>query len=1205
MSRAIAPLQVPVSERVPPLNPDRRWQLTDFVFDRTLYTVLFGWGRFFLFMSTCIVLSCQLIDIADDDFAKVLNLKDAELNTKHINNAFNVFIALLCLFDSILTPDDIWNNYQPSHAYSYLTRIPKNIRLGFYMTAISGFSTHKFNMWLSDHNDEIETALYQNFINDHVENALIVSRAFLLVGGALCLLVGLILPDDTIYDEEYWGAWGKRWYEKSSFDATEKRHRVLVPFHNWGLLAINWMLFGFKAVIPAVGIFFHYNELMEHWDDKFVDDFYHNSEVSYTTGQLSMLVFGGALLVDAAFSLLAPFALLQNVNEPQNYRPVHFWVMFMHWYYTTTLTDYKGQDPTDGEDYIALNRVFSLCLLACYIFQEVFVAPATSNSRLNDRRIRNGKPPIRTGLVAQTFISTPLKSILRFFSLIKLDALQNLLQAVAVALGTFSLVLFTIGYVGPWLRLHPQPGTTVSKITNVLEPAFEAAKAVDDVWHSIKNDVIREVTCDFDDEPQNSEEPRGLLADVFHDIQENTQEDGLPTSTEFDATFANGPVSCIDDLKDENGQCLVVFADDTIQENLNGTCAQTDPTFPRCFNESLPFIGISSLAGTRDQSLFVPNDEVDRLNNFARASFPKEKEVQCRDRNCKIILGVTAATLAAKAAAVATSWIPFVSAGSGAAAAVAEAAEITGRVIYETVRFVVRVVQNVRRFLGRLGIFKLARKAWNAFHSVFVPKLVAFESKILYGYLPLYITGFMSFGFGFWRRARLRRADYNDLFNALIAVTIGIFVANVGMTFVMFEGPKRVNQLLRAILPSAIIILEIEEKEGYILLRLASVFAMASSALWLAVMILEKLEDIKEFFERLVFGGKGNRFDQSGYKLQARHMYADTVENVGAAKPLQLTVKEPRYRDNVGAWLQTLFWCLIIVFVAYPDIFPEDDQIRVFSVERDSQRSFMNVIFEMVKGVAMIGDAGAVQGDHNNLCDVIGELVKKGLALLLKSFFTVIGAVIPGLTTLGDQLFGLFKFLSSFTQLLFENAQSILMFIVYTPVIAFFVLLVVGITAYVLRMGNTVSVWIRYLMMSVATYGLTFLLTLQVYADMLNGINIPIINYRLLFSDAVQHSIICCFVIFFSFTHWYFDRVFPLYGALKADGSDYDAFRYKLKAGENTLLENTASIHSLLDEQQPTQAEQTVHLKKTLSVAKTPGPIDSNQRLTLSSKWFT
>ena len=90
MSRAIAPLQVPTSERVPPLNPDRRWQLTDFLFDRTIYTVVFGWGRFLLFISTCVVLTCQLIDIIDGDIDTVLKLQDAELNTKHVNNSFNV-----------------------------------------------------------------------------------------------------------------------------------------------------------------------------------------------------------------------------------------------------------------------------------------------------------------------------------------------------------------------------------------------------------------------------------------------------------------------------------------------------------------------------------------------------------------------------------------------------------------------------------------------------------------------------------------------------------------------------------------------------------------------------------------------------------------------------------------------------------------------------------------------------------------------------------------------------------------------------------------------------------------------------------------------------------------------------------------------------------------------------------------------------------
>ena len=58
---------------------------------------------------------------------------------------------------------------------------------------------------------------------------------------------------------------------------------------------------------------------------------------------------------------------------------------------------------------------------------------------------------------------------------------------------------------------------------------------------------------------------------------------------------------------------------------------------------------------------------------------------------------------------------------------------------------------NIRKLLSRLGIFKLAQQAWDAFNKIYVPTLVKFEYKILYGYLPLYVTGFISFGFGFWR----------------------------------------------------------------------------------------------------------------------------------------------------------------------------------------------------------------------------------------------------------------------------------------------------------------------------------------------------------------------------------------------------------------------------------------------------------------------
>lgn len=1221
MSRAIAPLQVPTSERFPPLNPDRRWQITDFVFDRAIYTVVFGWSRFVLFLSTCIVLSCQLIDIADGDVDIVLQLKDAELNTKHVNNALNVLIGFLCLSDAILTPDDIWNNYEPSQAYSYLTRIPKNVRIGMYMTAISGFSAHKFNMWISNHNDAIETELYQNFTSDYTEKALVGSRAFLLVGGCLCLLVGLVLPDDTIYDEEYWGSWGKRWYEKSSYDATERKHRVMVPFHEWALLVINWMMFGFKAVIPTVGMYFHYHELMENWDDTFIDDFYHNSEVSYTTGQISMLAFGGALLVDATFSLLSPFGLLQNVNEPQNYRPLHFWVMFMHWYYTTTVIDYKGQDPTDGEDYVAVNRVFSICLLICYVFQEVFIAPATSNSRLNDRRIRNGKPPIRVGLNNnKTWVTTPFKTLLRFQSLIKLDALQNLIQAVAVALGTFSLVLFMTGYLGPWLRLHPSAGDTTTALMDAVQPAVDAAIAVENEWSKIKNSVISEISCDFDDDDEGSTsaEATGLIASIYNDIEDGGGDDGEykpPSLAEFNSGVGGGAVTCTPQLTHDDGSCLVVFGDGTYQsldlDDIHGTCPSDDPTFPSCFTESEAFIGTSSHAGNEiGEALYSPNPEADALNNFARAGFPTEQEIQCRDRNCKIILGVTAATLATKAAAVATSWIPFVSAASGAAEAIAEAAEITARVVYETVRFIVRTVLNVRKFLSRLGLFKLAQGALNAFNKVYVPALVKFEYKILYGYVQLYITGFISFGFGFWRRARMRRADYNDLFNVLLALMIGIAAANIVMTFVMYYGPEKINELLAEVLPENIVTLTMEEREGYVLIKYASICAMVSSILWLVVMILEKLEDVKEFVERLVFGGKGNRFDQSGYKLQARHMPAENVENISAMKSLALTVKEPRYRDNAAAWLQSIFWCLAILFIAYPDWFPADGgKVMVFFVERDSNRHFTNMIFDLIKGVAMSADAGSIQGDHNNLCDVIGELVKKGIGLVLKSFLNTIGFVIPGLTDLGDELYGMYRFLSNITSVFMIHWQTVLMTIVYSPTAAFFVLLALGIAGYILRVGNTVSVWVRYMMLSVATYGIMFLLTLQVYADMLNGLNIPIVNYNLVFTSAIQHSMMCCFLIFLCCTHWYFDRVFPLYGALRSDGPDYDAFQQKLQYGESVhVLESTGSIHSLLEEQPSTSGyveTPAIKIKNKNTLTAGVGPLSDSQKLTLSTNWFT
>ena len=1195
-----------------PINdPDRRWLLEDFPsppgLPRSFFTVLYGWGRFFLFLSTAIV---ALTIYEDFDLRHRLgqNLTEQEMTTKGFNRTFGWLMTFVLMLDSILTPDDIWNNYVPSASYLYLTKIPKNVRVGMLMVATCGFDAHRFNVFVDVLMDKTDVELYDDFLNNRVEYVLLFARLYLLVGGILTLIWSFIFPDSTMYNEKYWSLYGKRWYEKSELDASWANARPRVPYNFMFMLPLNAGLFFVKSVVPVFGLMFHYSEWMEQYEGDiavagkhFIRDLWHNEEVTYTLSQLGYIAFGIGLLVDAVMQVPAQFGLWQPHNQTQNYRVLHMWVIFAHFFYLTTLFDWKGHDPDDGNEWLLWSWGAALSLVSCYILQEIFIGQEVQALQSYKRAMANKRESRTWEVYRADTISLqamiwriPIAAVRQLPGLIRLDAVQKAIQTIAVVTGTFALMAFFVGWLGPWLRVEADTGTLTAEIVKVVGPVVTLLTKIYEAFHKVQQTVLSHLTCDFSDN-----------GNIYSNIASTLEDDAL--KEEFDAkwnnatykaqcfrydakhdhcyteVFCNHKNEC--DTDQECGsevyppKCRKTATEDStcifdLYGNYKGPTPPTDCNHfidqtanPEYTGELMLEMPSASKAYT-----YKPDTSTDQLNNFATAGFPSKREKKCRNDRCTAIMVVTAATVVAQVAAAATSWIPIFSAGSGTTAAIATATEYTAQVFDKGYRFVTNIYQNFRRFIGRLNLFKKSVDTYKIFVS-FKKFIVKSTYKTLYGFIQLYITGFISWGFGFWRRMRLRKGKHNDLFNMLIAITMGCVISNAAMTYMMMYLPEFVqDKMFGNILPSQLIVVKIIEEPGYKIMKLACQLSTVSSVCWLTVMILEKTEDILDYVVNALGAGPKK---YNPYQLQAGHPgfrrekleeHPEGSITIGAKKYMpKITFDPPEYRDSLGAWMQMAPFLAIIGLIFYSEWQLDGG---VFDIYRVSEPTFMGRIFNLIKGVAVTGDMNNVQNHHENMCDLIGQAVKAGLAKFLKSFMGLLVDGIGKVIGVSNLFYKMYNVLVDIGNISGDSIQEGLLIFVFSPAIAYIALYAFGFTMYILggflpmfKMSETTGVWTRMMMWTIAQSGFFFLLTAQTYAQTIDDIDIPILDYHIKFTQAILYSQLCCILIGISFFQWWFDRIFPPYGFL-ATPSDYRLGSVSVSRGDGKVIYEISDVEA-------------------------------------------
>lgn len=448
---------------------------------------------------------------------------NSEEMTRYLNQVLSLLLCAFALIESILVPSDVIHGHEYSHSFFYLTKIPKNIRLGFYMLALGTVEPHVFNLFYDEVKAAVEQpikwdssdflggdvlwygikflilttgpmpSLYAKFIESDFESMLMISRIFLFLGGVVMIVLGSVFPMNTAWNSKFWGAGNQRWYEKAYPADPDIYWRDM---HPWVITSINFLAAGVKGFVPILGIIFHVNEYSQHRNDPIHDDvdskydYYDPFHFNHVVHNVAMLALASYLTVDAARHIFNPLLHLNPRHEIQNYKVVHLFTLLMHVWLVSTMVDANGIDSDDGEKYVMANWIFLAAHFACWVFQEFGIAPNV--------------------LREKSFFLVPFRYMWKFTKMMVFTdraaaSYMNLLQTTATVSGILSLVLLVIGINGPWLHATPLPGTIMRDFTNMLH---ETEKIVSDASDALQNfkkdledsDIYKKLTCSFDDD---------------------------------------------------------------------------------------------------------------------------------------------------------------------------------------------------------------------------------------------------------------------------------------------------------------------------------------------------------------------------------------------------------------------------------------------------------------------------------------------------------------------------------------------------------------------------------------------------------------------------------------------------------------------------------------------------------------------------------
>lgn len=493
-------------------------KLTTFI-PQEILTTLGGWCQLGLFISTSLLLAVLIVSL---DRGLHSNLDSSEEITRYINQVLSLIICSFAFLESVLVPAEVIHGHDYTHSFFYLTKIPREIRIGFYMVALGTVEPHVFNLFydhtkalvekpvtwgLSDiigDNDSWRNikfmyltqgplpSLYVKFVDSEFESMLLFARMFLFLGGLAMLIWGSIFPSSTRWNAKHWGAGNQRWYEKAYPDDPDIYWR---GFHTKFVTSVNVIIGTVKCFVPVLGLIFHLNEYNQHRGDPIHDDvdskydYYDPFHFNHVVHNVAMLALASYLIADGAKHIVMPLLNLNPKDEIQNYRVVHLFTLFMHVWLVTTMVDANGPDSSDGEKYTMANWVFNSAHLACWLFQEFIISSSVMNER--------------------SFLSVPFRYAKKFLTMLFFTdrataAYMNLLQTAATVTGVISLVLLVIGINGPWLHAQPIPGTITRDFTRTLNDTFTILSQVaESVVHfkdeMEKSDIYKKLSCTFDD----------------------------------------------------------------------------------------------------------------------------------------------------------------------------------------------------------------------------------------------------------------------------------------------------------------------------------------------------------------------------------------------------------------------------------------------------------------------------------------------------------------------------------------------------------------------------------------------------------------------------------------------------------------------------------------------------------------------------------
>jgi len=366
----------------------------------------------------------------------VLNISNGNINTHDVldpvRRIFDFLFSVIAMSDSVLTSKN--GTYYPGRAITFLSRIPKNLRVGFLLLSSATIEAKNFHIFLlrtelDAVGDDLKNYEYVQFLGNEIEQGVVYMRFLMLIFGVVAGIIGLILPDNIMPDKEYFKNGGFRWYE-----------RGVEPIYPAIMTLLN--VCG-KIIIPVIVLRIAVTDFANV--ETFVPVEIKNKPMTLLL-ELSGEIMVAALVLGQAFSHLVYF-----LNK--NYKTIHFWEIFAQAYLIT----YLHPDIDDSEIFVGIMVVVGLILL--YVVQEF---------------INNDK------------FGLDHLEIFWFNPWIFTDALDRTIETVAIICGTLSLITFFVGFYGPWVHVKGQTGSMIDAVSAVLE-------TLGDVLHQIENgfrDVI-------------------------------------------------------------------------------------------------------------------------------------------------------------------------------------------------------------------------------------------------------------------------------------------------------------------------------------------------------------------------------------------------------------------------------------------------------------------------------------------------------------------------------------------------------------------------------------------------------------------------------------------------------------------------------------------------------------------------------------------